>query len=73
MKTLILHFLILLSFNAFSQKLYSTKYFKFNNQEVTGLDSAGFIQYIYAPMPNSDLVKVEEKYKNGRLKFKGLS
>jgi hypothetical protein len=73
MKTLILHFLILLSFNAFSQKLYSTKYFKFNNQEVTGLDSAGFIQYIYEPMPNSDLVKVEEKYKNGRLKFKGLA
>ena len=69
MKTLILYLLILFSFNAFSQKLYSTKYFKFNNQEVAGLDSADFIQYIYAPMPNSDLVKVEEKYKNGNLKM----
>lgn len=62
-------FLISFGFTSYSQEFYSIHYFTKYEKQVYSSDSSDFIQYVYEPLPNNDLVKVEEKFKNGKLKM----
>ncbi len=71
MKKLIIYLLIIFSFKAYGQKLYSTNYYKFNNQEVKSKDSADFIRYIFQPENGAITTKLIEIFKNDTLKKEG--
>jgi antitoxin component YwqK of YwqJK toxin-antitoxin module len=61
----------LITSHACAQKIQSTTYLKFNNQEVNSLDSADFIRYIYASEKEAVNSKLIEKFKNGDIKKEG--
>lgn len=71
MKYLLAIILSTLHFYGFSQKLYQTKYLKFDQRELSNPDSADFIRYIYYPSDTSKNYGLVEKFKNRNLRKEG--
>ncbi|OAQ39113.1 hypothetical protein A5893_10610 [Pedobacter psychrophilus] len=72
MKKTLTFFILLFSIKSNAQKLYSTTFLKFSNQEVKSKDSADFIRYIYFPENGALTTKLIEIFKNDTLKKEGL-
>jgi hypothetical protein len=68
MKYKILISIVLFALKSPAQELYSTTYFKFNNQEVATVATADFMREIFSSNIEKANYKLIEKYKNGKIK-----
>lgn len=71
MKIIVIAIFLFTSLNSYAQKLYSTHYLTFNNQEVKTLETANYIREIFFPENDGGNYKLVEKFRNGKIKKTG--
>ena len=71
MKNTLVAILLLLSLKSSAQKLHSTHYFNYINQEVETLESAFTLREIFYPEIEGGNYKLIEKFRNGKIKKTG--